>query len=234
VSRVIFDIETAGRDFEELDTPVREYLMRFAETEDEKEAVRDSLSFYPHTGEIIAIGMLNPESGKGALYFQSPGIKEPLLPFEEEGIRYETGTEKEILQKFWRAVKGFDQIITFNGRCFDCPFILVRSALHRVRPTRDLMPNRYNGSHLDLLDQLTFYGSTRRRFSLDIWCRTLGIKSPKEETTGYEVKDLFKNGKYVEIARYCAGDLKATKELLDFWQNYIKFTPEPGEKDVRS
>jgi len=238
VSRVIFDIETAGREFEELEPRVRDYLMRFAETEDEKGAVRDSLSFYPHTGEIIAIGMLNPDSGKGAVYFQAPGhhvsIKEPLPPFEEEGIRYETGTEKEILEKFWRAVKSFDQIITFNGRCFDCPFILVRSALHRVKPTRDLMPNRYSGTHLDLLDQLTFYGSTRRRFSLDIWCRTFGIKSPKEETTGYEVKDLFRNGKYVEIARYCVGDLVATKELLEYWQNYIKFTPETGEKDVRS
>ena len=27
------------------------------------------------------------------------------------------------------------------------------------------MPNRYNGAHIDLLDQLTFYGAARGRFS---------------------------------------------------------------------
>jgi DNA polymerase elongation subunit (family B) len=236
LSRVIFDIETAGKDMAELDSSIQEYLMRFAETEEEREAVRDSLSFYPQTGEIVAIGMLNPDSGKGAVFFQAPpisGIKPPIEPFEEDGVRFESGTEKEILEKFWRAVKSFDQIITFNGRCFDCPFILVRSALHRVRPTRDIMPNRYSIAHVDLMDQLCFYGTTKKRFSLDIWCRTFGIKSPKEETRGHEVKDLFREGKYLDIARYCVGDLKATKELFDFWQNYMRFSPEAdkGEKD---
>lgn len=231
--RVIFDIETAGRDFEALDSPLQEYLLKFAESEDEVEAVKDSLSFYPHTGEIVAIGMLNPDTGKGAVYYQAPGTP-PVLPFEEEGIRFESGTEKEILEKFWRSIRSFDQYITFNGRGFDCPFILVRSALYKLRPTRELMPNRYNGAHIDLLDQLTFYGAIRKRFSLDIWCRTFGIKSPKEETCGHEVKEMFKAGKYVEIARYCVGDLHATKELFDFWNRYIKFSPEETGKNVRA
>ena len=60
MARIIFDIETAGRDFKSLDIPTQEYLLRFAETEEEKEEVRDSLSFYPQTAEIVAIGMLDP------------------------------------------------------------------------------------------------------------------------------------------------------------------------------
>jgi predicted PolB exonuclease-like 3'-5' exonuclease len=88
------------------------------------------------------------------------------------------------------------------------------------------MPNRYNEAHIDLLDHLTFYGASRRRFNLDMWCRTFGIKSPKEGgITGYEVKDLFKTGRYTDIAKYCTGDLRATKELLNYWENYIKFSP---------
>ncbi|OGW43406.1 MAG: hypothetical protein A2Y66_03590 [Nitrospirae bacterium RBG_13_41_22] len=88
------------------------------------------------------------------------------------------------------------------------------------------MPNRYNDTHTDLLDQLTFYGASRRRFNLDMWCRAFGIKSPKEGgITGYEVKDLFKAGRHLDIAKYCVGDLRATKELLTYWENYIRFLP---------
>ena len=221
MSRVIFDIETVGKDFESLDLPVQDYLLKWAATEEEQQAVRDSTAFYPLTGEVITIGMLNPDTGKGAVFFRSNGAA--VEPFEEEGLRYETGTEEEILKKFWDAVRNFDQFVTFNGRGFDCPFILVRSAVHKISPKRDLLPNRYGEVHIDLLDQLTFFGASRRRFSLDLWCRTFGIKSPKEDgITGYEVKELFQAGKYVEIARYCAGDLRATAELLSVWEKYIR------------
>lgn len=223
MARIIFDIETAGFDFESFEVPVQEYLLKWAESEDEKNEVKESLSFYPLTGEIVSIGMLNPDTGKGAVFFQNNS--EPLLTFEEEGIRYEAGDENEILSKFWQTVKNYSQFITFNGRSFDCPFIMVRSAVHKVKPVRDLLPNRYGDTHIDLLDQLTFYGASRRKFSLDMWCRTFGIKSPKESgITGYDVKDLYRSGRGLDIAKYCAGDLRATAELFLIWENYIKFS----------
>jgi 3'-5' exonuclease len=222
--RIILDIETAGFNFDSLDAPVQEYLMRHAGSDDEREEIKDRLSLYPQTGEIVTIGLLNPDTAKGFVYFQTTG--EPLLPFEEDGLRYESGSEAEIILKFWNIMKSYGKIISFNGRCFDCPFILIRSAVHRIRPTRDLMPNRYSEAHLDLLDQLTFFGASRRRFSLDMWCRTFGIRSPKEDgIAGHEVSELFRAGKHVEIARYCSGDLKATRELLFFWEKYIRFSP---------
>lgn len=224
MQRIIFDIETVGKDFESLDQGAQEYLMRYAGTEGEKDEVRDSMSFYPQTAEIVTIGMLDADTEKGYAFFQTSG--DPLLPFEEDGVRYETGTEKEIIEKFWDVMKSCKQFITFNGRGFDCPFLLVRSAVHKIKPSRDLMPNRYNGSHVDLLDQLTFFGASRRKFSLDMWCRTFGIKSPKEDgITGYEVKDLFKSGRHIDIAKYCVGDLRATRELFLYWDRYIRFSP---------
>ena len=223
MSRIIFDIETAGSDFDSLEKHVQEYLLRWAESDHEKKEVEESLSFYPLTAEIISIGMLNPETDKGTVLFQNNN--NPLLPFEDEGVKYETGTEEEILRKFWDFIKNYKQFVTFNGRGFDCPFIMVRSAVHKIKPTRDLLPNRYGSEHIDLLDQFTFYGASRRRFSLDMWCRTFGIKSPKDSgITGYEVKNLHKAGKHIDIAKYCAGDLKATAELLSVWEQYIKFS----------
>ncbi|MEW6053738.1 MAG: ribonuclease H-like domain-containing protein [Nitrospirota bacterium] len=224
MSRIIFDIETVGKDFESLEIPVQEYLMKNAGTEEEKEEIRNRLSLYPLTAEIVTIGLFDPDLQKGYAFFQTTGA--PLLPFEEDNIVYETGTEKDILEKFWKIVRKYHQIITFNGRGFDCPFILIRSAVHSIKPTKDLMPGRYNDAHIDLLDQLTFYGSFRRRFSLDMWCRAFGIKSPKESgITGYEIKDLYKAGRCLDIAKYCVGDVIATGELFSCWNKYIRFSP---------
>jgi uncharacterized protein YprB with RNaseH-like and TPR domain len=220
--RIIFDIETVGVDFEDLDQDQQTYLLRYAKTVEDEQNVKESLGLYPLTGEIVSIGLLNPETMRGAVYYQSPGRR--ISPFEENGIIYETGNEREILLKFWDAVKSYTQFVTFNGRTFDCPFIMIRSAIQRIRPTRDLMPNRYSGPHIDLLDQLTFYGASKRRFSLDMWCRAFGIKSPKEEgITGQDVKRLFVEERYDEIARYCVRDIFATRELLIYWEKYIKF-----------
>jgi DNA polymerase elongation subunit (family B) len=228
MTRIIFDIETVGKDFDSLDKSTQDYLLRYADSEEQRDEIIDKLSLYPVTAEIVTIGLLNPDTMKGYVYFQFHG--EPILPFEEDGIKYETGTEKEIIEKFWNTIKYYEQFITFNGRGFDCPFIMIRSAVNRIKPTRDLMPNRYNEVHIDLLDKLTFYGASRRKFSLDMWCKTFGIKSPKEDgITGYDVKDLYKEGRYIDIARYCVGDLFATRELLLFWENFIKF---PNSKNI--
>ena len=226
MARILFDIETAGKDFESLEPAVQDYLLKRAETEEDRTDVKESLSFYPLTAEIVAIGMYDPDKCRGSVFFQNNAA--PLLPFEEEGITYENGTEPEIIRRFWETIKGYNQFVTFNGRGFDCPFIMVRSAVHKIKPLRDLMPNRYGDAHIDLFDQLTFFGASRRKFSLDMWCRAFGIKSPKADgITGYEVKDLYKSGRYLDIAHYCAGDLKATAELFAVWENYIRM---PNQK----
>ncbi|NOZ69194.1 MAG: 3'-5' exonuclease [Deferribacteres bacterium] len=222
--KIVIDIETIGKDFDSFDEASKEYILKFAETEEDIKAAKEGLGFSPLTGEIVAIGMLNPDTNRGAVYYQSPGV--PQEPLEEEGIEYVADTEAGILRRFWDAVKYYDQIITFNGRGFDAPFLILRSAIHKIQPTKELMPNRYNLSHCDLIDVLTFYGSVRKKFSLHMWCRAFGIKSPKGEgVTGHEVPELFRQGQYLTIARYCAGDLHATKELYEYWEKFVKFSP---------
>jgi len=237
--KIVIDIETVGRDFESFDEMSKEYLLKYAGTEEEIEEAKEGLAFSPLTGEIVAIGMLNPDTEKGAVFFQAPrntGTTRPqgVLPagippeaFEENEIQFVPDTEEGILKRFWEAVKHYDQIITFNGRAFDAPFIMLRSAILKIKPTKDLMPNRYSTSHIDLLDQFTFFGAVRRKFSLHMWCKAFGIKSPKEQgITGLEVKALFKEGKYIEIAKYCLGDLYASKELFEYWDRYVKLPPD--------
>jgi hypothetical protein len=222
MNRIIIDIETIGVDFESLDEKSQEYLLKFAEEVDEKDKVKNSLALYPLTGKIAAIGMLNPDTNQGSILFQNNGGSRE--SFEENGIFFETGSEEEILIRFWENIKNYDQIITFNGRGFDAPYLYLRSAILKVIPSRNIMPYRYDyKTHCDLLDQLTYYGATRR-FSLHFYAKAFNIKSPKEDgIDGAEIGKLYKEGKFKEIARYCVGDLVATKELYGYWDKYLRF-----------
>ena len=99
---------------------------------------------------------------------------------------------------------------------------MVRSAILKVKPSRNLMPYRYGDEHIDLLDRLTFFGAVRRKMSLHLWCRAFGIPSPKDKgITGDDVSRLFKEQRYSDIAHYCFDDIRATRELFAAWDRYI-------------
>lgn len=222
MTRVVVDIETVGFDFESFDKKSQEYLLKYAESDEEREDIKKKLSLYPMTGQIVVIGMLNPDTMGGRVLFQTGG--QVFSPLTEEGIVYEAGSEKEILAKFWEAVASYNQVVTFNGRGFDIPYLMLRSAIHKIRPSRNLMGYRYEAnSHCDLLEQLTFYGAVRK-FNLDFYAKTFGIKSSKDGgIDGAVVGELYKKGQYLDIARYCLGDLIATKELFEYWDKYLRF-----------
>ena len=235
MSKLIFDIETIGENFDELDPATQEVLTKWIKKDSESEEeyvkaleeLKSGLGFSPLTGQIVAIGVLDYDKNQGVVYFQAP--EENLKEFQEENITFKPCSEKEMLENFWKGAEKYNEFITFNGRSFDAPFLAVRSAVHKIKTSKDLMSNRYLSSqrfgatHIDLFDQLTFYGATRRKGGLHLWCRAFGIISPKAQgVTGDDVAQLFKEKKYKEIARYNVGDLMATKELYDYWKNYIK------------
>lgn len=218
--RLVIDIETAGALLEDLDDGLRQGILKKAETPEDIDKIRAETGLSPLTAQVIAIGTYDPDARTGTVCYQAPG--ELPIPFEENGMRYISGSEADILRMFWDEVKGVRSIVTFNGRGFDGPFLIIRSAANRIRPTKDLMPNRYSDDHIDLFDRFSFFGATPRKHSLDMWCRALGIESPKSGITGAEVGDYFRAGHYLEIARYCGRDILATSELFEVWEKFVK------------
>ncbi len=218
--QAVIDIETLGAPLASFDDVQQRYLLKFAPTEAERQEAVQKLSLYPLTAQIIAIGMLDAQSGEATVWYQAPGTStdEQL----DSTARLVTGSEPEILEQFWAAIEGCAQIITFNGRGFDCPFLLLRSAMLGIVPTRDLMPYRYDpAKHCDLLDQFTFYGAVRR-FDLDFYCKSFGIDSPKAHgVTGLDLEQLFNDGRYRDIACYNLGDLQATASLFRVWERFL-------------
>lgn len=237
MSTLIFDIETVGEDFEAVDETTQEVLTRWIKRETESGEdyaaaladMKNGLGFSPLTGQIVAIGIYDGEREKGVVYFQSSPKKEE-TSFEEGQCKFEVMSEKEMLQKFWEIVEKYETFVTFNGRQFDVPFLMVRSAIHGIHPSKNLLANRYlnyqpgHARHIDLLDQLTFYGALRKKGSLHLWCRAFGIESPKAQgVDGDDVKALFESGRSADVARYNARDLRATYALYAHYERFLKF-----------
>jgi DNA polymerase elongation subunit (family B) len=222
MSQVVIDIETLGFPFDSFDTVQQEYLLKFADTDEKRLEAIQKLSLYPPTAQVIAIGMLNPETNRGRVLFQADTPIDTMSP--DENIQFISASEHDIISHFWNDITKYDQFVTFNGRGFDSPFLMLRSAILNIRPTRNLMPYRYESSvHCDLLDQLTFHGALRK-FSLDFYCKSFGIESPKSHgITGLDLGRLYEQKKFREIAEYCLGDVRATAELFRRWEKYLKF-----------
>jgi DNA polymerase elongation subunit (family B) len=235
--KLVIDIETIGEDFDALDHATQENLTRWikkdSDGEDEYKLalqdVKNELGLSPLTGQIVAIGVLDVDTNEGGVYYQAPGQKNEDV--KEDGIAFKQMTEEDMLRKFWELAAKYQIFVTFNGRGFDLPFLMIRSAVHGVRPTKDLMQARYpwqvrndGAVHVDLLDQLSFYGAVRRKGSLHLWSRAFGIESPKSGgVSGNDVGPLFKQKKFLEIAKYNVGDIRATRLLYEKWEAYLNF-----------
>ncbi len=224
---LVIDIETVPYDLNVLSESQQEYILRYAEREKDEakreEKIEDAiryLSLYPYTAKIIVIGMLNTETENTLVLFDSEEKDE--WRSDEKKTIYKSMNEKEMIIYFWDCVKKVDKVITFNGKNFDIPFIMLRSALLNIKPSKNLMKNRYNiSNHIDLLEQFTFYGTTRK-FNLDFYCHAFGIESPKSKgITGMEVKELYKAGRIKDIAIYCGDDVKSTFKLFKIWNENL-------------
>ena len=216
MKKLVIDIETVGTPWEEHDPYVREYLIKgMSEAEAEEEKRRGALS--PFTGHIVAIGVVNAETGRSCAMYEVPG-QTTLITRRDGNRTLISGNEKLILEKFWDFLGRDDRFISFNGRQFDGPFLMLRSAIHGIVPKRDLVGRRYNfHPNCDLREALNFNGTLnprQMRFNLDLACKTFGIASSKTEgMDGRAVESLFRAGRYEDIAIYCLEDVRATCEL---------------------
>lgn len=238
MKKLVIDIETVGTPWEEHDSYVREYLIKgMSEAEAEEEKRRGALS--PFTGKIVAIGVVNAETGRSCAMYEVPGQTEVIT--RREGNRtLISGSEKQILEKFWDYLDRDDRFISFNGRQFDGPFLMIRSAIQGVAPKRDLVGNRYRfHPNCDLREVLNFNGTInprQMRFNLDLACKTFGIVSSKTEgMDGRSVEMMYRAGRHEDIAVYCLEDVRATCELYNkLEKTLLLFEPAFREAEERA
>jgi DNA polymerase elongation subunit (family B) len=235
MAKLVFDIETSALPLENFDEVQQEYLLRELEKIPD-ETVRDTrrteilrqFSLWPFTAQVVCIAMLNAETLRGQVLFVAEDFEEDAA----EGGPVEfmpCADELELLTAFWDVAKHYDEIVTFNGRGFDVPFLYLRSAVLNVPISkRNWLGYRYaTEPHCDLAEQFSFYGvsgreGAARKFNLDFYCKAFGIDSPKSHgVTGLDVGTLLAGGKFREIAEYCLRDVRATVELYRVWKERL-------------
>ena len=128
MATVVLDIETAGQPWDSLDDAQRTYLAKNTRSEEERERLPETLSLWPLTGKIIVVAMLNPESGRGRIWYEkTDGRSEETSA--DKLFTFVGDEEPVFLAEFWKAMRRFHRFVTFNGRGFDGPFLMLRSAV---------------------------------------------------------------------------------------------------------
>jgi len=218
-STIAFDIEVAGFPWEEVDEITRGYLLSREADKDKREAIPERTGLYPGLGKIIAIGMWLVGEDRGLILLE--GKSEDMRDWSKvPNAKIFRGDEAEILAEFWKLVAraakaGFPRLVSFNGRGYDGPMLSIRSAQLGVKPSRNLLGNRYRiDEHCDLMEVFSFMGATRERYSLEYWCRRFDVESPKGSIDGSQIARAYREGRIDDIGEYCLRDARATAELF--------------------
>jgi len=217
MTSIAFDIEVAGFAWDEVDEITRGYLLNRAKDDREREAVPERTGLIAGLGKVIAIGMWIVEEERGLILLEGEESEsgEPVPWQRVAGSKIFRGDERALLAKFWELVaKRNLRLVSYNGRGYDGPILMIRSAQLGVAPSVNLVPYRYDMSrHCDLQEVLSFFGSWRERYSLDYWCRRFDVESPKGSIDGSQVARAYRDGRIDEIGEYCLRDVRATAEL---------------------
>jgi len=241
-----FDIETTPIDWNKMSSSQQDYWLRGAKDADEVEKRMNERALTPMTAHIVCIACLIMKRQNNEWVEEKKGVltTDPKLDIEStseesyeemlvNNVKMIVSSENKVLKNFWNLISYYKNItlISFNGRNFDIPFIMLRSACQKIRPLRNLMAGtKFNyPNHIDLIDELTFFTPTSspaatKRFNFDFYAHSFGITSPKEQgVNGSMISDLYSEGKITEISEYCMRDVVATWQLFDFWNKYLNF-----------
>ncbi|ROL59791.1 3'-5' exonuclease [Bacteroidetes/Chlorobi group bacterium ChocPot_Mid] len=240
----VFDIETIPLPFDSFSESSQEYILRGTTTEEEIAKRKAEMALTPLTAQVVCIGLQIVERNEKTkedkiLKVGALAVDNALSDSEERREKLSNDVpcnmynEKVCIEKFWNFISKYDpaHLISFNGRAFDAPFLMLRSALLEVRPSKNIMSGtKFNYPlHTDLIDELTFYspsfnyGATKR-FNFDFYTRAFGLPSPKGEgIDGSKVSEFYNQGKIIDIAEYCLRDVKATWSLYLLWEKYLHF-----------
>lgn len=215
VPTMIFDIETVGKKFEELDEGEQDYLLNNLEKDEaDKEVAKKKTGLYSIFGLVCAIGCFNPGTKKGTVLL----ISDKELTPEKENYTYKVfKNEKELLEEFWRMSVDFEQFVTYNGDNFDFPYLVIRSGINRVKVPFEIK-KWGSDKFIDLQNKI----KQSRAFKLEFLCKAFGVENPKEAGVhGNDVNDLYYGADYQKIADYVARDAYSTTQLYSIWKEFM-------------
>ncbi len=138
--------------------------------------------------------------------------------FQRIGVIGEHDDEVAMLSDFSSFVEQRrPHLVTFNGRSFDLPVLMLRCLRHGVPlhfffHDRDYRYRYSDAGHIDLYDFLCEHGAARVG-SLDAVAKVVGLPG-KVGVDGSQVEGLYKAGQVQLIKDYCLMDVTQTAFVL--------------------
>lgn len=125
--------------------------------------------------------------------------------------------EKNLLEKFWQAIKTAKIIVGFNHIAFDLPVIYVRSALLGVEPTRRIDLKPWGGEVVDLMAARWPRGNAMKLKDL---AKSLGLEIPAGDVDGSQVEELYQTDP-AKLAEYNRSDVEITREIFLMYRGFF-------------
>jgi predicted PolB exonuclease-like 3'-5' exonuclease len=138
--------------------------------------------------------------------------------FRRMGVIGEHHDEPTMLADFAQFAETYrPHLVTFNGRAFDLPVIVLRCLRHGVPlhfffEDRDYRYRFTDAGHIDLYDFLSEHGAARVG-SLDAIAHVIGLPG-KVGVDGSQVEGLYNAGQIQLIKHYCLADVAQTAFVL--------------------
>jgi DNA polymerase elongation subunit (family B) len=151
--------------------------------------------------EIVEKAGLSPATGRicclGICPVDEPERAEAIID-QDEG---------SMLRALDSVLSGHDipvRLITFSGKGFDLPYLIVRAAYHHLAFRAPLPWRKYDYHHVDLREILT-------SGSLNSW--EIALLGKHKEIEGNQVQALWDAGDHEAIRAHCLEDVVRTAEL---------------------
>jgi predicted PolB exonuclease-like 3'-5' exonuclease len=119
--------------------------------------------------------------------------------------------EIDILKQTAAMIDKFDGLVAHNGKDFDYPWLCRRMLVNAVPLPSLLRIQNLKPWEIRLEDTVEMwkFGQFSHRVSLAMMCHLFGIPSPKQDTDGSGVWEMYKAKDFAAITKYCEGDVAA-------------------------
>lgn len=133
----------------------------------------------------------------------------------EDETQVITGKEVNILKEFWEIAKNVDLFIGHNVMDFDLRFIMQRSRVLQVKPTKKLSFARYRDFPIyDTLREWQNWNMGNSGYdSLDALAKAFDLPTSKKGIDGSQVYKFYQDGKLEQIFTYCKDDVDLTRKV---------------------
>lgn len=230
---IAFTTVTIGEAWETLESTTREELTRWLQRYDPEsleyeqalQTVQASTSLSPATGRVVAVGVQDVERDVGVVYTDFPAGAGSVLPADWQ---LRSGDEATMLSWFWNGVARYQVVASFAGRSFGLPFLAHRAIRYDITPVRALFGRRrlaeqQSPYHVDLQDELSYYGAMQKRLSLPLWCRTYNIDIPYSSVRAdvAAIHEWYAVADVTSLTQHVVAKLQATSALYHRWSAHL-------------